>query len=269
MLEMSLFAFVAAAAAVPLEPNGKWVVNFADTHCVASRDYALQTGQLGFGLRPAANGKVVHLFLVREGRASKWAEQVPAQVAIGSAPLSKSFLLRYGVKFPNGDKIMNQVTLTREEMTALAASESITVRAAGLDASFRMQGMPRIAALLGDCTNGLQRFWNMGDTPTVPIATPPKPKAAIGTLFTWQDYPADAMTGRMEGSAQVVLLIDEKGKPQSCQVVQSTGAPVFEVMGCQVLMQRAKFSPALDDKGQPIRSSYTSPPIRWQMGNPF
>lgn len=265
MLDLSLFAFVAAAAAVPLEPTGKWVVDFAETHCAASRDYAPSSGALGFGLRPAANGKVVHLFLVSEGRASKWAEQMPAQVAIGSGPLSKSFLLRYGIKSPKGDKVMNQVALSHEQMDALTVAGSIAVRAAGMNVDLRVREMPKIAALLNDCTRDLQRFWNMGDTPRVPIATPPEPKAALATLFTWEDYPDDAMFGRMEGSAQVVLLIDEKGAPRSCQVVQSTGAPVFEAMGCQVLMQRAKFSPALDDKGQPIRSSYTSPPIRWQF----
>ena len=45
------------------------------------------------------------------------------------------------------------------------------------------------------------------------------------------------------------------------------GLPVLDAMGCQVIRERAKFTPALDRGGKPIRSTYVTPPIRWRMGS--
>jgi protein TonB len=61
------------------------------------------------------------------------------------------------------------------------------------------------------------------------------------------------------------LLIDEHGKVAGCHVEKASGIPIFDVMGCQVILQRMKFAPALDGKGQPTRSTYITPPVKWQI----
>jgi hypothetical protein len=37
-------------------------------------------------------------------------------------------------------------------------------------------------------------------------------------------------------------------------------------MGCQVIGKRAKFQPALDKQGKPIRSTYITPVVVWAIG---
>ncbi len=69
-----------------------------------------------------------------------------------------------------------------------------------------------------------------------------------------------------EGSAQFLLLINEKGSVAGCQVLKPSGVPVFDALGCQVITKRAKFTPALDAAGKPMRSSVTTPEIVWRLG---
>jgi hypothetical protein len=36
-------------------------------------------------------------------------------------------------------------------------------------------------------------------------------------------------------------------------------------MGCQVIRKRAKFTPARDAAGKPVRDSYVTPPVAWRL----
>jgi hypothetical protein len=48
--------------------------------------------------------------------------------------------------------------------------------------------------------------------------------------------------------------VDETGKPLDCVPLKATASPAFAATTCQLLLQRAAFSPALDANGKPIRS---------------
>jgi protein TonB len=84
-------------------------------------------------------------------------------------------------------------------------------------------------------------------------------------LFDASDYPAEAVKHEQEGSAQYLLLIDEHGSVSGCHVTKASGVPVLDAMGCQVFRQRAKFKPAVDSKGIPVRSAVKTPPIEWKI----
>ena len=130
--------------------------------------------------------------------------------------------------------------------------------------TFTLASIPALMDKLHDCTIDLQHYWNMVDPEQKNIAAP-----AIGDLrqiFSANDYPTEAQYRGQEGKVQFVLLIDEKGKVAACHVLQPSGIPAFDGMGCQVILQRARFKPALDRKGIPIRSAVVTPPIVWRLG---
>lgn len=58
------------------------------------------------------------------------------------------------------------------------------------------------------------------------------------------------------------LMVDATGKPSSCHVQEATLTAAYMELTCRVLMQRARFVPALDAKGQPVVSYYTNA-VNW------
>ena len=87
----------------------------------------------------------------------------------------------------------------------------------------------------------------------------------LRSVFTSSDYPREAQMRRQQGNGRYLLLVDEQGKIAGCDVLTPTGIPILDAMACVVLQSRAKFSPALDLSGRPIRSALTTPPISWRL----
>jgi TonB family protein len=127
------------------------------------------------------------------------------------------------------------------------------------DVSFSLAAVPDLLKTLQDCTADLQHYWNMIDPEQKKIAAP-----AVGDVrkvFTSDDYPSEALKENQEGKAQFLLFVDEQGKIPACYVLQPSGIPALDGMGCQVIRQRAKFKPAIDTAGKPIRSIVITPPV--------
>lgn len=259
MASLFLIAALAATVPAPLEPSGSWVVDFGENQCAASRSYGGASNTLILALRQSPFDDVTHLLVVRSGKFGQWAEQETAELTLGSAPPVKTFMIRFRGAKSVGERVLHQLSLSPDQVQQLVAAPSVGVKSGSiLNASFSLKQMASVAKLLNDCTHDLRRYWNMGEWGSA-VAIQPEPVKDVRTLFSPADYPQDAQRADLEGKAQVMLLIDEKGATKSCHVIHREGSPVFEAMSCQVLLKRASFRPAKDLRGRPIRSSYMSP----------
>lgn len=83
---------------------------------------------------------------------------------------------------------------------------------------------------------------------------------ATGNVATAQitnDYPRAALREGREGVAQFTVEISEAGRAENCVITGSTGWPDLDEATCKVIHLRARFNPANDETGRPMRSSYT------------
>src|SRR5688572_18390205 len=80
-------ASLAAAAPppAPRAPTDRWVVNYDDAQCVASRNYGSEDKPLYLALKPSPMQTVVRLMLIRKGSAAE-AEQRQAVVRFDDGP---------------------------------------------------------------------------------------------------------------------------------------------------------------------------------------
>lgn len=131
------------------------------------------------------------------------------------------------------------------------------------DATFELDHIPALIDGLADCTADLERYWNMGGEHDGRIATPAQ--GELRKLFDSYDYPAQAARNHQQGENQYLLLVDEKGKVAGCHVIVASGVPLLDAMGCAVIKERAKFKPALNAAGQPVRSTIVTPRVRWRI----
>ena len=84
------------------------------------------------------------------------------------------------------------------------------------------------------------------------------------SLFSGDDYPADAQMRDEQGTVRVKLAIDERGRISRCDVVGSSGSNSLDSATCRILRQRARFTPAYDSTGRSIGDTYTTS-ITWRL----
>ena len=250
-----------AGAIELLRPVAPWVLNYADAQCVASRDYATAGGPLTLAIRPAPNGMTYEIFAIRKSPAPMFAEELQGTVDFGSGSI-KSWLLHY--RIPTNKLEAFKFRIQALEMAQARNATAVTLHInGGSEFSFSLEAMPDLLKGLDACTADLKSYWNMDGSEVSSIAV--AAKGDIRSIFTADDYPDEALSRQQQGSAQFLLLIDEAGKVAACHVTLPSGVPVLDAMGCVAIQERARFKPARDRNGKPIRSSVTTPPITWRI----
>jgi TonB family protein len=252
----------AAAAPAPLNPTGPWDVNYGETQCAALRAYGDKANPTTLAIRPAPNGETYELLVGRKGGGPDYAGEYEGSVDFGHGPIN-AWLLHYGDR--KARLTIDQFRISAQEMLQARTAGSVRLRSrGGPEVSFTLANMPALLKSLETCTADLKQYWNMEPPERDKIAVPAK--GDVRDVFNPHDYPSDAMTNHQEGTVQYLLLIDETGKVADCHVVKASGVPVLDGMGCQVIAQRARFKPALDAQGKPIKSSYVTPAVQWRIG---
>ncbi len=92
----------------------------------------------------------------------------------------------------------------------------------------------------------------------------PVPKNSRSRWVTTNDYPTRALRDEREGTTRFSVVVNAKGRVESCSVTRSSGHADLDKEACDNVRRRARFRPALDTSGNPISGSY-SHSVRWQI----
>lgn len=257
-----LFALPLAIIPAPLPPAGKWVLDYEYTQCSAARDFGSPEDLTSLVIRPAPNGQTYELFVSRTGRGPDFADELEGTVDFGTGPI-KSWLLRYHTT--DKKRVLYIFRLKAAEMAQARKATFVRFQAkSSINTAVSLSSMAALLDGLETCTADLRRFWNDGGLKDGRIAVPAK--GQVRSIFNDGDFPQEAIGHLQEGKAQFLLLIDEKGKVADCHIEETSGVPALDAMGCEVIIERAKFKPALDPAGKPIRSMYWTPEVVWRFG---
>lgn len=247
----------ATAAPVLRQPTGKWVLDYGETACTVYRNYGSEQSPIVLAFRPSPNGSVVRVSLLRDGGGTT-ARHFPIWSNIlGEA--QKTTALR----FPSagGKKETIWINFARSQLEALPQVGELAFAARGLiDERFALPSMSAVLKGLDTCNADLRHHWNIGGVSAV--ATQATPSKSPGSWVNNDDYPQQALDEGASGIVQFVLLIDGDGKVRDCMVEETSGVASLDAMACLLLRERAKFKPAVDASGKPVRSSWTNR-FRW------
>lgn len=100
--------------------------------------------------------------------------------------------------------------------------------------------------------------------PAPRLATPAQPRGNPGSWVTQDDYPPRALREERVGTSAVAWDITTDGKVENCRVTSSSGSPDLDDAACKNITRRARYKPALDNNGNPIRSQ-ASRRVVWRM----
>ena len=248
------------AAATSLVPAGKWVVDYADRQCVASRRFDNRGKPLTLAIKPSPTSDVVQLNLLRSGREMAGA-QVDAEITYGNALPLKVKQLSYGTSTAN----IRQINLTADQATLLAGANAVGWNASSERVSLDTGSLTPVLKSLATCRADLRDYWNITPGRSAKLKSPARAAASLVSLFSTNDYPADAIRSEQSGTTSVALLIDETGKVAECMIDGTSGIAVLDAKTCIVIRSRGKFTAALGEDGKPVRS-YFMQRIRWELG---
>lgn len=279
-LALASVAFSTAAEAAPeaaMQPTGKWVVNFADAQCIATRNYGSESDPLYLTLKAPAVGDSIQLGIIRKGGKLD-ANQLNGEIVFDDAdPLRTSFL-EFGVK--SMGQRARFVNLAAEQVAGMRQAKTIRVRvrekgierlgtrfglgqASGEDA-FAVTSMPAVLGTLANCAAGLRKIWKVWDRDKGSPELREGPSADLAQLFNSDDYPGFAVLRGQSGRVALVVLVDEQGKVADCTVTEPSGVASLDTQSCAVIKQGAKYKPAVGLDGKPSKSAVFQT-ISWKM----
>jgi hypothetical protein len=111
------------------------------------------------------------------------------------------------------------------------------------------------------CLDALMNSWGIDPATYHSLKRRTVPRSNAGAWATTNDYPEKMLVRGMSSVVHFRLMVDEAGKPTDC-AVQTAGGSEFDRRTCELMMQRARFDPALDREGRPVASFYVNS-VRW------
>jgi protein TonB len=99
----------------------------------------------------------------------------------------------------------------------------------------------------------------------IDTAAPRSAKGDVRTLFSADDYPAEAQRNGEEGTVQAELAINTAGRVSGCTILRSSGFKTLDHATCSILQRRARFVPARDVNGNAVPDTVVTPPVVWRL----
>ena len=124
--------------------------------------------------------------------------------------------------------------------------------------------MGKPMAAMRACIDELIGHWGIDVAAHRTLTRAVTPKTSPADWIGYRDYPTNLLAKGAQGLVQFRLLVGVDGKPTDCFIQESTRPKGFDDAVCAAMMKRARFDPALDKDGKPIKS-YWRTSVRFQM----
>lgn len=93
---------------------------------------------------------------------------------------------------------------------------------------------------------------------------PARAKANLASYVSDEDYPSNAVRNEEQGTTRFRLAVGPDGKVKECSVTSSSGSSALDSTTCKLMKQRARFTPAKNNKGE-VTSDIVTNAIRWVL----
>lgn len=256
MISIALLLSAAAdmVPPAPLQPTGKWTVDYRVDKCLASRTFGPKNAEVVLAIEPpivmsdAGGG---FLFLLANNDRGK--DVVRGTAKVTSLPAATNV---------EGDYVSWQISPVTRGWGIAAANgkldldDAIAMRLDMGKTKFTLQTGPLkpVLAALQKCTENLMRTWGLDP------AASAKPIVNPGRWFNDDDYPGDAKNEGAQGRSTIIMTVAADGRPTACRTVVPTKFTTLDRVTCNLAMKRGRFeaAPGKNDR-------YSVLTIRWVM----
>jgi TonB family protein len=245
----------AGRTAVPQQLNGRptsgWLIDVGNEQCTAQRIFRSDDRQLKLRLQPLPTTENVAIMVELPETAHGHLEI--AQVELGDLKLRDKVLI---TRTAGPGRMTFRFVVGRDELIRLAATPSLKVSSAGFTVHFPVFGLSDVVTPLDTCISQLLARWGLDEKDQARLAKFPVPKKPDSHYINDNDYPQTALNRRAIGQVEARVTVSTDGLPSDCQLVRSSGHPDLDLATCRLILERARFRPALDRTGQPMVSPH-------------
>lgn len=93
---------------------------------------------------------------------------------------------------------------------------------------------------------------------------PARARANLASYVSDEDYPSNAVRNEEQGTTRFKLVVGPDGKVKDCTVTSSSGSSALDSTTCRLMRQRARFSPARNNRGEATIDTVSNA-IRWVL----
>jgi hypothetical protein len=250
------------AAAAPPElhrPIKQWSLDWGAIACNAIATYGSPAEPITLSFRPSPNGTMVRLVVLLPGL-GRPAYQFEVKTNITGETVRTNALRFPGTR---GKNDIVWINFTPDQLAGLRTAGEIALDGGPLHDRFALPGIGKVLDGLEACNADLRKYWNVGDS-GANLSRHARPKRPLRNYFSPSDYPSQAMQQFDTGSSRIMMMIDEAGGLKDCMVEETSGVATLDAMTCAILHERARFEPALDSSGKPVRSVLTTR-VNWRI----
>ena len=262
ILLATLVALASSASASVREPTGRWLVNFDESKCAATRNYGTKEDASWLLLKQPPHRSVMQMQWITDGSEME-PQQFKGTIQFGDGPEIPVSILNYHADNPS--RRVFEMNVPIEKFQEARQADKLQFRSNYLHEQLRLTSLEPLLRTMDRCVADLRDYWNFSDNADADAPNARLKSPAQGNLASWfdsDDYPWMALVRKQGGKVGFSLLIDEKGAVADCSVVEPSGFASLDAMACVVLTQRARLTPAIGLDGKPARDSMFGR-VRW------
>jgi hypothetical protein len=284
---LAMPAAAAAPAPLILKPSSTWHVDYADERCRLARQFGDSKQTVLLFMDRFGPGEYFRLTLA--GQLMKTSlEKGDADIQFGPSEQKQQIAFLYGnlgenpaLVFASSTRIAAPTaaeTLAKKnrEKTEDVVIEPISedrqkaVRYLTVGKPLRKSvtletgSMRAPLAALDTCIDNLLTSWGVDVEKHKTLSKQAEPLQSPYKWVVSSDYPTNMLSAGQPALVNFRLNIGPDGVPTECHIQATTRPKEFDDAVCKSVMRRARFSPALDAKGQPMPSYYQNV-VRFQI----
>ncbi len=280
-MALALLPGSAWAAERVLEPIDKWVLSYADDSCRLARAFGTKDDKVVLVLDQFMPAGRLDLSLIgkRIGRYSDNRISLsatfgpglpvaePRDAMTGTVGPDKTTILMIGsrdlLNRPAVKGASDEIFLTTIEQEAAVTELRIVARTLRL--TLHTGSMAQPLGAMRSCISDLVKTWGLDPAQQETLSKRPVPIVSPDKWLKSADYPKGPLAIGASAIVHFRIMVSADGLPTKCAIQQATLSPEFTKLTCDLLIQRARFNPALDGEGKPVASFYTNW-VRWMAG---
>ncbi len=272
-----------SAAATPeplvLKPSSTWQVNYAEDQCRLARQFG--EGEQSVLLFMDRYGPSEYFRMSISGKPMRTSiEKGDADVQFGPVEAEQQLLFLNGflgkqpaLVFASAARIAGRTAAETAAYANRDQSEAVLVQPISEERQsatkylrigkplrtpvvLQTGSMRAPLAALNTCIDDLLTTWGVDVEKHKNLLRPVKPLKSPGEWIVASDYPLQMLVAGQPALVSFRLSIGADGVPTACHIQATTRLKSFDDAVCKSVMRRARFSPALDAKGQAIASYY-------------
>jgi hypothetical protein len=238
--------------------TGPFKMSPAKNRCIAATTFKRKGDSLLVALeaRPAGTGYEMRLYA--PGNLRRWDN---GKFSLGTAKLESD---RVDVRSGPASTIIYRMGVNRAELGAAGPNPDLKMREISNPGEITISGLGAAVPLVDACTADLLAHWGYSKEAQRAVVTAAKAKKDWASYVSSQDYPILAIHARAGGETHALIDVGADGIGSNCRIIQSSGSNELDKMSCKIVTERASYDPALNSKGEPVRSpNYLV--FRWEI----